>query len=679
MTERQDLVQMLETGSLSDSLRAALRAQVVKKVRREKPSRTSNPLSELVASLICDYLKREEFQYSLNVFLGEAGMTSKALTDPELREKLHLTQASTDIPVLASLLSAYNSSLFQSNQVEKAIQTEGTDLDLQLQLLETHHKLKAEQQPKPPREQLLSLERECRERYQETLTREIAYIRNSEVAVARMEESRKFQESLRKIQSDYEAKWRGKQEEFKARERETVRLWEAKEREMAAERTIHKLQVDADQSSLQKKEVEIADSIGATLAQLKNQQETYTRLNEELEGKKREADQLKAAFERRCTEELQHLQKEFEESHYLQRQQLAFDREETDRLRVSTEMDISTKREVEGKLVTLTRELEILKKTHWRTAEELSTCKRELKEAREQVGILSERVKRTGDLLSLKEMTAESLKSELRTHKEIIERLKETTQRLQAQPQQPEATLVSAQPVVSLGTSDYSLGFEAWKIERQSKWRELDSLEAQIKRKRQDVSTLPTEYYRDSYSQIVMPKKEIVRINTAYQPGMKSLDNVEIRQKAAGVYLKVEMERSTSTTSLKPGLRAKEPAFVRPRLETITEEEKQEPILPQNRPETTMKSPTKSIESPHVSTPKPSDSPIQPTILSPKQPTIASQSPKQVPQPLPLVNDSITEDIVIDSGSSQGVGGNFLESESLEVPSAHNSEEDLFF
>jgi len=676
MSEREDLAQKLETGSLSDSLRAALRAQVVKKVRREKPFRPASPLSELVASLICDYLKREEFQYSLNVFLGEAGMTSKALTEAELREKLHLPH--TETSVLASVLSAYNQSLFHSHQIEKAVQTEGTDLDLQLQLLETQHQLKAEQQPKPPREQLLTLERECRERYQETLTREIAYIRNIEVSAARMEESRKFQESLRKIQSDYEVRWREKQEEFKARERETARLREAKERDFAAERTVHKLQVDTDYNSLQKKEVEIADSIGATLAQLKNQQATYTRLNEELESKKQETDQLKAAFERRCTEELQRLQKDFEESHFLERQQLAFDREETDRLRVSTEMGISTKRDTEVKLVSLSRELEVLKKTYQRAAEELRTCKCELKEAREHVWILSERAKRTGDLLTLKEMATESLKSELRTHKEAIERLKETTQRLQAQPQQSEAPTSEAQPAIHLGTSDYLLGFEAWKVERQSRWRELDSLEAQIKRKRQDVSTLPTEYYQDSYSRIVMPKKAMVQTNAAYQPGMKSLDNVEIRQEAAGVYLRADMERSTSTTSLKPGLsgRAKETASVaKPRLETIREEEKQE-SLPESRKEATTKSPRKGSEY----SSKPFNPPNQPAVTSPKQPT-PSQSPKQAPQPLPtpVVNDSITEDIVVDSGSSQGVGGNFLESESLEAPSARNSEEDLFF
>jgi hypothetical protein len=333
-----------------------------------------NPQSELVASLICDYLKREEFEYSLHVFLSEAGMTSKALTEPQLLDKLHLP--SSESSVLISLLSAYNKSLFKSDQVEKSIQTEGTDLDLQLQLLETQHKLKLEQQPKPPREQLLSLERECRERYQETLTREIAYIQKVEVSAARMEESRKFQESLRGIQSDYEARWRDKQEEFRAREREMGRLQEAKDKDFEAERTIHKLDIEKDWNSLQKKEAEIADSIGATLSQLKNQQETYARLNEELEGKNREADQLKAAFERRCADELQRIQKEFTDSHFLQRQQLAFDREETDRLRMSTDMDISTKREMEIRIANLNKELEALKKSYQKAAEELRTCKR---------------------------------------------------------------------------------------------------------------------------------------------------------------------------------------------------------------------------------------------------------------------------------------------------------------
>ena len=667
MSEQEDLTSLMESANLSDSLRAALRAQVVKKVTRKSKTRQISPDSEFQISLICDFLKHEEFDYTLHVFLSESGLSTRSISSPELAQALDLEEwSSGKMSVLGEMLGRYRRRMYGSDRVEKEVQTVEEDLEVKLQGVETQHRVKFEQQPKPPREQLLALERECRERYQETLTREIAYIRNIEISAARMEESRKFQESIRRIQAEYESKWQEKQSEYHSKEREMARFYASKEKDFDAERTVQNLQIERKWSELEQKEARIVSNIGGTMTELKNQQETYARLNRELEGKMKEYEGIKAAWERRCEEELSRMKKEFEEEHYLERQQLAWDKEETDRLRVSTEMDVVTKREMEGKLVTLNRELEALKKSHLALTSSLHTSQLELKESRDHFSLLSDRLKRSNDLLTLKEMTNISLQSELQTHKEIIQRLKETNGRLKSEKNsEVEGNVVEIEGESGKkggnlgGGTDYLLGFEAWKIERQSKWRELDSLEAQIKRKLQDVETVPTEYYKDSYNHIVIPKKAVVQSSVRVKPTVKSLDNPEIRRQEAKKYVKMHFDRSTSTRSLthedsrytKQGSEVSLPV----------------PQYPKQVPDS-----SRSVRPPNTEEQLlPSSSPImspEPTPIPPITPSIPAERTGG--------NDSIEEEIVVESGSSHG---RFGESESIEVPSVQGTEEDQFF
>ncbi|XP_071087018.1 centriole and centriolar satellite protein OFD1-like [Haliotis cracherodii] len=270
---RNRLYHSLRNRGLVDSVKSQLRNSIVTELQTSLRGQLSlrdlnvpdegTLIHRAANSLVADHFKACQYDYSLSVFLPESGLSQdKVFSMPDILQLLHISPQSR---LHARLTSAVNSksskgflwqflsemsALHASATHEFGVQTDLirvgplTSLDDKLQSLEDLYSSRRDEHMRTGvvavEDRLLSYQRQLEDRYNSELKRELARMKDTEIARIRLEEREECRRQMDQQRRELERTYQSKYDALVERERNSIerlqREQEIQEKEIYAQR-----------------------------------------------------------------------------------------------------------------------------------------------------------------------------------------------------------------------------------------------------------------------------------------------------------------------------------------------------------------------------------------------------------------------------------------------------------
>lgn len=305
---------------------------------------------KIACSLITDLMKKCDMPYALSVFLPECGLQQEILDKKDLVEMLalqhddYIKSNGDTTPLLLDIVDQIKS----NGSIRPNLATFGTQTeDIGSEHLSIDQKLKnidyglmervqvERAMPfKSLEERMLKYKRECDQKYQADLEREVQRLREFESSKIRMEEAQKYRNKLNEFTEEMERLHLDKVKELKLRENETINRIKEKERQVEKIAYDHRQKVLKDEEVLRYKEAEAKKTMEMELLLVKQERDKAKDLQNEYERKINEMQNIKLKLEKEMTEELEHFKSTYkrglEDKDYdLHRRQLSVTEDES--------------------------------------------------------------------------------------------------------------------------------------------------------------------------------------------------------------------------------------------------------------------------------------------------------------------------------------------------------------
>ncbi|KAK7097785.1 centriole and centriolar satellite protein ofd1-like [Littorina saxatilis] len=287
---RNRLYHSLRNRGLVNSIKSQLRTNLITELQQSvqgpltirdlEPSESDPLLLRAANSLVADHLKRAKYEYTLGVFLPESGLAQDKMFKPEdLMRLLHISpqsrlykqlwmKAEVDADKgllwqILSELSALHSRATQESGVQVDLTRSGpvTSLDAKLHSLEELYSSRRDELSRSNRtaveERLLHYQRQLEDRYNSQLKLELARMRDSEIAVMRMEEKENGRRELEQMKRELQRTYQEKYDSLVERERNSIerlqKEQELQEKEVYSQRQMLLAEIE----SIRQREAEV--------------------------------------------------------------------------------------------------------------------------------------------------------------------------------------------------------------------------------------------------------------------------------------------------------------------------------------------------------------------------------------------------------------------------------------
>ena len=178
-----------------------MRAKLLSKIKGNNQVKINQLIKRVICSLILDFFKRENFQYTPTVFVPECGATEKMLSLPEIKEILQLPEIPEE-NMLEYIIERVKLLSTRPHLSESYVQTEDSPLiglESRLQQLDADFIYKTRGSSENIEEKMLRYKKECDERMRFEINSEIVRIREAEMSTVRIEEAGKYRQMLQKV------------------------------------------------------------------------------------------------------------------------------------------------------------------------------------------------------------------------------------------------------------------------------------------------------------------------------------------------------------------------------------------------------------------------------------------------------------------------------------------------
>lgn len=422
-------------------------------------------LYKIISSLIKDFFKKADLNYTFSVFIAECGFQD-LLTEEELSKSLNISYTNLDnlgeenflayltkqllcakdkssISTQASesdfnaLVETGEFSRFKGLSTAKTIEAKFKEVDekyFKLTMLENSKNLSNNANAnmnfnysnmfdnlmpaKSIEEKMIKYQRETEAKYKSELDRELLRMKEIEISNIRIEENKKYLKKLEEIRNEYEVEYSERYESLKRREVDFNLKISNKEKEL-----------EVNQYETRQKYLNQIESLKLKQEELKIKYENDLRMlgikQEKLSIKEKDLENLRENATRKIQEEIENFKAEYVKGFEADKAELHKQKLKAQEIEYKSNLRNEQFEKLEKDNKDLNEKLKNLKKEIKKIEELNKDYKSEIQALREELKILSSNEKRNYDQANIKSAESESLRTENKILRENIQSLKQ--------------------------------------------------------------------------------------------------------------------------------------------------------------------------------------------------------------------------------------------------------------
>ena len=501
-----------------------MRAKLLQKIKGEHKVPLENLNTRIICSLFLDFLKTENFKYTPSVFVPECGHAQKFLSPSEVAEALDIPLPGE--PLLHHIISSYQKAQRRPHLYESASQTEDfsiiSNLEEKLSKLDLEYirKTKSDSDPHTMEERMLRYQRECDQRMQKELSKEIERIREIEMSGVRIEEANKYRQQLQKARSEMEQHWKDQLASLKQREKETKERLNLREKELDNKEYSQRQQYLKDLEALKQKEADMKRAVEIEMEAARVQRQSWESKKAEVDNKLKELGDTKKKLETKAESDFLHYKQDYQRQHDEEYRKLITEKLEIESLKKTLEFEASKYQESHTKLENTSKELQTCKQHLEKLQEENQSLSKQLLQTQEELKVVSETSRRNLDLLSLKDQELQTSKQECQTYKSLFEEQRDNCKQIEQQQKQVvEQLSLEVKGLQMYGKNYFPTEESEYLSNRKSALKELEKETNNLKKNVVDFYRAPSmKHSKDPFASIKVPKREKVIPPNYYSP-----------------------------------------------------------------------------------------------------------------------------------------------------------------
>jgi len=423
-------------------------------------------LYKIICSLIKDFFKKADLNYTFSVFIAECGFQD-LLTEEELSKTLNISYSNLDnlgeenflAYITKQLLSSKDKSSISTQASEsdfvgfadtsefskfrglstaKTIEAKFKEVDdkyMKMTLLESgknnlnstcnanmnfnySNVFESLMPAKAIEEKMLKYQREVEARHRSELDREILRIKEIENSSIRIEENKKYLKKLEEIRNEYEEEYSQRYENMRKREADFNIKIANKEKELEINQyeTRQKYLNQIEALKLKQEELKI---------KYENDLNMFNIKQEKLSIKEKEIDNLRENASRKVQEEIENFKVDFLKSFEAEKAELHKNRLKAQEIEYKGNLRNDQYEKLERSNKELNEEIKIFKNDIRKLEEANKEYKSEIQALRDELKILASNEKRNFDQANIRTAESESLRTENKLLRENIQSLKQ--------------------------------------------------------------------------------------------------------------------------------------------------------------------------------------------------------------------------------------------------------------